>query len=191
MTEEAQAAYVSNLCYLIFKCNVLANLLNVSYTGHAMILIILQNEMNIRKMGPRQEDEAEKSDMQIVEEVLKEHSSSSTFLGNLGVASSSRMSTTSHTRIRELEERLAHQEQEARDATSRYEQDLSARLQAQQQEIEELRRKQQEELEALKKSHEEKTLAVEKRQQEMDVLLGYLLRTSRSSQGDKSTAPPC
>ena len=139
--------------------------------------------MLLRKMGPHPEDHPEETDVMIVQQVLKEQSSSSssTFLSRLGVSSCSQRYTISKERIRELEERLADQEQESVLAAERYKNDLESRMQAQEQKFEEMRRKQDEELAALKKSQEEKSLAYEKRQQEMDALLSLLLRTSQQS----------
>ena len=119
-----------------------------------------------RKMGPRPEDEPKQADLQIVDEVLKEKTSSSTntFLSRLGVGSSSRKSSVSTARIRELEHRLADQEEQSVQAAERYKQEMEARMQAQDQKFEEMTRKQEEELVAIKKAHEEKNLATEKRQ---------------------------
>jgi hypothetical protein len=77
-----------------------------------MFEILLQTAMLLRKMGPRPEDELAKPNAQIVDEVLKEKTTSrtNTFLAHLGVGSSSRKNVVSTTRIRELEERLAEQE---------------------------------------------------------------------------------
>lgn len=141
------------------------------------------------KNAPRAEDEASITDAQIVEQVLKDKSSSSsstsTFLARLGIASSSRKNSISATRIRELEEKLADQEQQSVAATEKYHHEMEARMQAQEQKFEDMRRKQDEELEALKKSQEEKNLAAEKRHQEMEAMLSFLLRTS-----NQPSAPP-
>ena len=132
------------------------------------------------KLLPHTEGEPEKTDVQIIEAVLKEQSSSSgsTFLTRLGVASSSRKSSISVARIRELEDRLADQEQQSIEATERYHQEMDAKLKARDEKFEELRKKQEEEIEALKNAQAEKTLAYEKRQQEMDAVLSLLLRQS-------------
>ena len=139
--------------------------------------------MVLKKMGPHPEDHPVQTDVMIVEQVLKEQSSSSssTFLSRLGVSSCSQRYTISKERIRELEERLADQEQQSLVAAERYQNDMESRMQAQEQKFEEMKRKQDEELAALKKSQEEKSLAYEKRQQEMDALLSLLLRTSQQS----------
>lgn len=139
--------------------------------------------MLLRKMGPRPEDEPAKTDAEIVEEVVKEKTSSSTstFLSRLGIASSGRKNSVSTARIRELEHRLADQEQESLEATVRYKNELEARMEAQDHKFEELRMKQEEELAAVKKAQEEKTVAHEKRQQEMEALLSFVLRTSQQS----------
>ena len=144
-----------------------------------------QVQMLLKKMGPHQEHEPEKTDLQIVEEVLKEKlakkNSRSTFLASLGMSSVSRKSSVSSSRIKELEERLEDQEQQSVQAAERYKIEMEAKLKAQQKEFEEATRRQQEQLEALQKSHEQKSSEFEKRQQEMDTLLGYLLRTSSQS----------
>jgi hypothetical protein len=95
--------------------------------------------------------------VQIVAEVLKVVSKHSTFLTNMGESSASRQKSTSHERIRDLEERLVTQEVAARSASDRYQEELNARMAAQQQEIEEMKAKQLDEIAALKKAHEEKT----------------------------------
>jgi hypothetical protein len=63
------------------------------------------------KNGPRLEGEAEKTEVDIIKEVLKEKStnksSSGTFLSYLGVKLISRKSSVFTARIRELEHRLA------------------------------------------------------------------------------------
>jgi hypothetical protein len=159
-----------------------------------MVSNLLQDEMMKRRIAPTAEDENPKSDVQIVEEVLKEQCSSSTgtstFLTRLGLASSSRKNSISATRIRELEERLADQEQQSLAATERYQQDLETRMQAQELKFEEMRKKQEEELAAVKKAHDEKTLAQDKKQQEMEALLSFLLRTSQQSSQSNFSAPP-
>ena len=95
------------------------------------------------KLLPHTEGEPEKPDVQIVEECLKQQSSSSgsTFLTRLGVASSSRKSSVSAARIRELEGRLADQEQQSMEETQRYHQEMDAKLKAQDEKFEELRKK--------------------------------------------------
>ena len=159
-----------------------------------MIPISMQDEMVKRRLKPTEEDEVPKTDVQIVEEVLKEQSSSSTststFLTRLGLASSSRKNSISAARIRELEERLADQEQQSLAATERYQQDLETRMQAQELKFEEMRKKQEEELAAVKKAHDKKTLAQDKKQQEMEALLSFLLRTSQQSSQSNFSAPP-
>jgi len=119
------------------------------------------------KAAPRNEGEPELTDVQIIQQVLHEKESSTTsnntFLPRLGVASSSRKSSVSATRIRELEHKLADQEQNSIQPAERYHTEMEARMQAQDQKFEELQRKQQEELEAVKKAQEEKTAAYQKR----------------------------
>ena len=50
----------------------------ISFTWQAPIYILWQDEMIGRKMGPHLEYEPAKTDLQILEEVLKEQSSTST-----------------------------------------------------------------------------------------------------------------
>ena len=133
--------------------------------------------MVLRRMGPHPEDHVPKTDLQIVEEVLHEQSSSSTFLSSIGVTSSSKRSSASSTRIRELEEKLANEKQQSVEASERYQQEMEERMIAQEQKYEALRIKQEEELAAIKKEQDEKALAFEKRHQEMDAILSLLLRT--------------
>ena len=139
--------------------------------------------MVAKKAAPRSEDEPDLTDLQIVQLVLSEKSPSttcnSTFLPRLGVATSSRKSSVSATRIRELQQRLADQEQNSIQAAETYHSEMQARLQGQDEKFEEIRKKQEEELEAVKKAQEEKTLAYEKRLAEMDAVLNLLLRTSQ------------
>lgn len=153
------------------------------YVVHAMIVIFMQDQMVAKKAAPRNEDEPDLTDLQIVQLVLSEKSPSttcnSTFLPRLGVATSSRKSSVSATRIRELQQRLADQEQNSIQAAERYHSEMQARLQEQDEKFEEIRKKQEEELEAVKKAQEEKTLAYEKRLAEMDAVLNLLLRTSQ------------
>ncbi|KAK1692615.1 hypothetical protein QYE76_009312 [Lolium multiflorum] len=141
------------------------------------------DQMVAKKAAPRNEDEPDLTDLQIVQLVLSEKSTSttcnSTFLPRLGVATSSRKSSVSATRIRELQQRLADQEQNSIQAAETYHSDMQARLQEQDEKFEEIRKKQEEELEAVKKAQEEKTLAYEKRLTEMDAVLNLLLRTSQ------------
>ncbi|KAK1654032.1 hypothetical protein QYE76_071837 [Lolium multiflorum] len=141
------------------------------------------DQMVAKKAAPRNEDEPDLTDLQIVQLVLSEKSPSttcnSTFLPRLGVATSSRKSSVSATRIRELQQRLADQEQNSIQAAETYHSDMQARLQEQDEKFEEIRKKQEEELEAVKKAQEEKTLAYEKRLTEMDAVLNFLLRTSQ------------
>ena len=126
------------------------------YVVHAMIVIFMQDQMVAKKAAPRNEDEPDLTDLQIVQLVLSEKSTSttcnSTFLPRLGVASSFRKSSVSATRIRELEHKLADQEQNSIQSAERYHVEMEARMQAQEQKFEELQRKQQEELEAVKKA---------------------------------------
>ena len=138
-----------------------------------------------KKMGPPPENEPEKTDLQIVEHVLKEKlakkNTRSTFLTSLGMSAGSRKYSISSTRMRKLEERLEDQEQQSIHAVERYKNEMEAKLKAQRELFEETIRIQQEKLEAIQQAHENKTIEFEKKQHEMDTLLGYLLRNSQSS----------
>ena len=83
------------------------------------------------------------SDTQIVAEVLKEHSSSSTFLSTMGYQSRSGRSRTSASaeRVRELEERVEQQKMEAIEAREMYQQQLSEGVKAQESALEEMQKK--------------------------------------------------
>jgi hypothetical protein len=131
------------------------------------------------KMSEAQaEDEQPVLDTEIVAEVLKEHSSSSTFLSSMGHHTRLGRSRTSASaeRVRELEERVAQQNREAAQASQKYQQQLTERGKSQDAALEEIRRKQQEELESLKKSQDEKNKSYEKKQEEQDNLISFLLR---------------
>jgi DNA anti-recombination protein RmuC len=154
---------------------------NVYYTIDKMDEIILQAKMVQEKMGPHHEHVPARTDLEIVEQVLKDSSSSSTFLSNIGVSSVRSTSTISATRIRELEEKLQDQEQQSEQSAERYKQDMEAKLQAQAEKYEQVTRRQQELIEAIQKSHEEKSVEMEKRQKEMDAMIGFMLRNSQSS----------
>ena len=86
-------------------------MINVYYTIYKMEEIIPQVAVVNKKMGPHLEHEPERTDLENVEQVLKDSSSSSTFLANMGASSVPRKSSVSTARIRELEKRLHHQEQ--------------------------------------------------------------------------------
>jgi hypothetical protein len=118
-----------------------------------MFEILLQTEMLLRKMGPSPKDEPAKPDAHIIDEVVKEKTMSrtNTFLAHLGVGSSSRKNSVSTARIRELEERLAEQENLLVEATMRNKSEIEARMEAQKIKFEELRLKQEEELPSVKK----------------------------------------
>ena len=134
--------------------------------------------MENKRSEAQPEDEQLVPDTQIVAKVLKEHSSSSTFLSSMGYQSRSGRSRTSASaeRVRELEERVEQQKREAIEAHEMYQQQSTERVKAQEAALEEMQRKQQEELEALKKSQEEKMKAYEKNQEEQDNLISFLLR---------------
>jgi hypothetical protein len=140
--------------------------------------------MVLRKMGPHPEDWIPKTDLEIVEEVLRDQnkSRSITFLSSIGVSSASKRSTVSAGRIRELEDKISTQEQDLLNAAERVQREMEERMQEQERKFEEKRKKQDDELEAVKKSSEANRLAFEKRQKEMDGMLSYLLRMSQNSQ---------
>ena len=79
--------------------------------------------MTEKQKASREEGEEEKTDMEIVSEVLNDKNKSSTFLASMGVSSSSRQKSTSHEHIRELEDRLAAQELASTAATIRYQEE--------------------------------------------------------------------
>lgn len=147
---------------------------------------MLQVNMLLKKMGPHQEHEPAKTDLQIVEEVLKEKlakkNSRSTFLTSLGLSAVSRKSSISSSRIKELEERLEDQEHQSVESAEKYKIEMEQKLKAQQEEFAEATRRQKEQLEALENSHREKSSEFEARQQEMQAMLNYLLRNTQSSQ---------
>ena len=142
--------------------------------------------MVLRKMEPHPEDHIPKTNVEIVEEVLKEQTKTITFLNKLCVSKSSRRSSTSSAHIKELEERLALQEQQSEEASKKYEREVQQRMQAHEQKIEELKSQQDAEIAAIRKENAEKSLVFENKQKEMDALLGYLLRTSSHSQSQPS-----
>lgn len=143
----------------------------------------LQDEMVRRKTLPHAEDEPEISDVQIIQEVLKDKNSSntSTFLSKLGVSACPRKNAVSTARIRELEQRLADQEQQSVLAAERYKDMMENRMLAQDVILDDLRKEHDEKIAAIIKDQDEKALAYEKRQQEMDAVLNLLLRTSQHS----------
>ena len=91
--------------------------------------------MVLLKAATRDEDEAELTDVQIIQRVLKEQSSDttggSTFLPRFGVASSSSKSSVSATCVRELEHNLADQEHNSIQTAERYHTEMEARMQEQ------------------------------------------------------------
>jgi hypothetical protein len=86
------------------------------------------------KNRPRLEGEAEKTKVDIIEEILKEKrtntSSVGTFLSYLGIKSISRKSSISTLRIRELEHRLGEHEEQSLLAAERYKQEMEKRIEA-------------------------------------------------------------
>ena len=144
--------------------------------------------MVLQKMGPHPEDWIPKTDLEIVEEVLRDqnNSRSITFLSSIVVSSASKRSSVSAGRIRDLEEKLSSQEQDSLNAAERVRREMEERMQEQERRFEEMRKKQDGELEAVKKSSEANRLAFEKRQKEMDGMLSYLLRMSQNSQPQSS-----
>ena len=109
--------------------------------------------MQDKRSEAQPEDEQQVSDTQIVADVLKEHSSSSTFLSTMVYQSRFGRSRTSASteRVRELEEKVEQQKREAIEAREMYQRDLTESVKAQECILEEMQKKQQQELEALKK----------------------------------------
>ena len=130
--------------------------------------------MILAKMGPHMKDEHPRTDQQICEDVLKKRRMKGIFLSDLGTTSSMTSAI-----IPEFEGILEDHEQESLPTSPRYQQ-LQARIQAVEEKTEDLKRKQTE-YEALHKSYDDMTYEIKSRQQEMDALLGYLLRTCKSS----------
>lgn len=147
------------------------------------------------KSAVSKEDCTEKTEVQIIEQVLKERSpktsSTGTFLSNLGIGSISKKSSVSTARIRELENKLAEQEEQSLLAAERYKKEMEERMEAQDKEFAEMKMKQQQDYENLMKAQEEKNIANEKKQQELEAMLRFMLRTSQQQgQSSNSTAPP-
>lgn len=134
--------------------------------------------------------EEPKTYVQIVAEVVKDITKHSTFLASMGESSASRQKTTSHERMRELEERLATQELAVRSAADRFQEELNARITAQQQEIEQLKTKQQEEIAALKKEQEEKTASMKKNLHALDGTISFVLRQMHSNSNNSMSQAP-
>ena len=139
--------------------------------------------MMTMKNRPRLEDDTEKIEVQIIEEVLKEkspkNSSTGTFLLNLGIGSISRKSSVSTARIRELENKLSEQEEQSLLAAERYKKEMEERMEAQDKKFAEMKKKQEEDYAALMKAQEEKNIATEKKQQELEAMISFMLRTSQ------------
>ncbi|KAI5012177.1 hypothetical protein ZWY2020_024311 [Hordeum vulgare] len=131
-----------------------------------------------KKSEAQPEDEQPVSDTQIVAGVLKEHSSSSTFLSTMGYQSRFGRSrtSTSRERVRELEERVEQQKRDAIEAHEMYQLQLTERVKAQESALEGMQNKQQQEMQALMKGQEEKMKSYEKKQEEADNLISFLLR---------------
>ena len=151
--------------------------------------------MMTMKNAPSLEDGTEKTEVQIIEQVLKERSpktsSTGTFLSNLGIGSISKKSSVSTARIRELENKLAEQEEQSLLAAERYKKEMEERMEAQDKEFAEMKKKQEQDFATLMKAQEEKNIATEKKQEELEAMLRFMLRTSQQQgQGSNSTAPP-
>jgi GrpB-like predicted nucleotidyltransferase (UPF0157 family) len=129
-----------------------------------------------RKMGPHLQNEPPKTDLQILEEVLNEQSSTSPYVSSLGTSSS-----ISSGFIRKLEEELKNQEPESVPEYEKFKQQMEGRILAQEEQIEELKRMQKA-LEAAQKSSDDKTLAIEENHKEMEGILGFILSMSESSE---------
>jgi hypothetical protein len=140
--------------------------------------------MVLWKMGPHPEDWIPKTDLEIVEEVLRDQnkSRSITFLSSIGVSAASKRSTVSAGRIRELEDKISTQEQDSLNAVERVQCEMEEWMQEQERKFEEMRKKQDDELEAVKKSSEANRLAFEKRQTEMDGIVdGFHVARTRGT----------
>ncbi|KAK1630971.1 hypothetical protein QYE76_005286 [Lolium multiflorum] len=152
---------------------------------------IAYDAMMTIKNRPRLEGETEKTEVQIIEEVLKEKnpktSSTGMFLANLVIGSISRKSSVSRTRIRELENKLAEQEEQSLCAVERYKQEIKERMKAQDKKIAKMKRKQEEDYATLMKAQEEKNKSTEKKQQELEAMVSFMLRTSQQ-QGQSSNS---
>jgi pyruvate dehydrogenase complex dehydrogenase (E1) component len=87
--------------------------------------------MVLQKMGPHPEDWIPKSDLEILEEVLRDQNKSRaiTFLSSIGVSSASKRSTISAGRIRELEDKISTQEQDSLNAAERVQREMEERMQ--------------------------------------------------------------
>ena len=129
--------------------------------------------MILAKMGPHMKDEPPRTDQQICEDVLKKRRMKGIFLSDLGTTSS--MTSAS---IPEFEGILEDHEQQSLPTSPRYQQ-LQARIQAVDKKTEDLKRKQTE-YEALHKSYDDMTYEIKSRQQEMDSILGFLIRNCQS-----------
>ena len=139
--------------------------------------------MMTMKNAPSLEDGTEKTEVQIIEQVLKERSpktsSTGTFLSNLGIGSISKKSSVSTARIRELENKLAEHEEQSLLAAERYKKEMEERMEAQDKEFAEMKMKQQQDYENLMKAQEEKNIATEKKQQDLEAMISFMLRTSQ------------
>ena len=96
-------------CWLLDTLLLLFIKLNLSpFSNFVNYAFLLQNAMETKRNEAQPENEQPVPDTQIVAEVLKEHSSSSTFLSTMGYQSRSGRSRTSASveRVRELEERV-------------------------------------------------------------------------------------
>ena len=138
--------------------------------------------MEDKQKAAQEEGEEAKIDMEIVAEVLKEKSKSSTFLASMGASSSSRHKSTSHEHIRELEQRLETQELAARSAADRYQEEMNAILQSQRQELDDLKMKQEEQIAAMKREQAKNNASVLKKQDQLDAMMNYMLSKYNSNE---------
>ena len=125
--------------------------------------------MILAKMGPHMKDEPPRTDQQICEDVLKKRRMKGIFMSDLGTTSS--MTSPS---IPEFEGIVEDHEQKSLPISPRYQQ-LQARI-ATVEEITEVPKMKEKEYEALHKSNDDMTYEIQSRQQEMDALLGFLLK---------------
>ena len=131
--------------------------------------IICQDEMILATMGPHMKDEPPQTDQQICEDVLKKRRIKGIFLLDL-----SKTSCLSAASI--LESPEVPQDLEQQSAAPRYQQ-LEARIQAVEEKTEDLKRKHID-FQVLQKSYDDINFEMKSRLQDMETLVGFLLKTT-------------
>ena len=131
--------------------------------------IICQDEIILVKMGPHMKDEPPRIDQQICEDVLKKRRIKGIFLSDL-----SKTSCISAPSI--LESAEVPQDLEQQSAAPRYQQ-LEARIQAVEEKSEDLKRKHTD-FQVLQKSYDDINFEMKSRLQDMETLVGFLLKTT-------------